>query len=315
MGNLGSYSAKLLMNGRSYRASGTFHVDGNATNFVVRTGTNALLIQLALDLTGGTGQLTGVVTNNQLTHVDPSRSWLAGLQADRVLFSSKANPAPWAGQYTLAIPAGPNSAAGPGGTSVGTFTVSTRGSVSLNARLADGTHAAQSTFISSNGEWPLYLSPVRDQEALVGWLTFNTNRPDSDLEGLVDWFKLTRPNAKYYPDGFTNQVTASGSRYERPVAPKRVLDLTNGIVAFTGGDLASDFANDFTLDANGRVQSTNRLSLSIAKANGSFSGTARVPDSARSVSFRGVVMQKRNLGLGFFLGTNVSGQVTLGVGP
>jgi len=77
VGDFGAYTARLLMNGKSFRFRGIFAVDGKETNFVFRPGTNDLLLRLGLDLTGGTDQLTGVVTNNQITAIVTNGGWLA----------------------------------------------------------------------------------------------------------------------------------------------------------------------------------------------------------------------------------------------
>jgi hypothetical protein len=89
LGSLGSYSARISMNGESHRFRGNFFVDGFETNIVTRSRTNSLLLHLALDLNGGTDQLTGTVTNNQVTAVDTNHGWSAALVADRVAFDGR----------------------------------------------------------------------------------------------------------------------------------------------------------------------------------------------------------------------------------
>ncbi|HXJ55432.1 MAG TPA: peptidylprolyl isomerase [Verrucomicrobiae bacterium] len=311
--SVGSYTAKLLMNGRTYRTRGSFQVDGRTTNVVLRPGTNALQLRIALDLNGATDQLTGVITNNQVTNLDLSLPWSASLQADRTTFDARTNPAPWAGLYTLGMPGDPLSASGPGGDSVATISVTTRGTLSFNARLADGTVGAQRTLLTQNGQWPLFLAWPNEKGVLVGWLTFDLNQPTTDISGLINWFKPSQSKPRYYPDGFTNETAATGSRYIAPAIPAHVLALTNASIAFAGGDLSADFSSQVTFEDNGRVtnQSTNRLSLSIAKADGSISGSVTPPASTRSLLLRGVVLQKSNVAAGFFLGTNVSGRVSL----
>src|SRR4030095_628633 len=77
VGNGGIYSGKVLMNGRSHSLRGVFSPDGKETNFVTRPGTNALLLELTLDLTNGSDHLTGFITHNQLTAVDANHGWWA----------------------------------------------------------------------------------------------------------------------------------------------------------------------------------------------------------------------------------------------
>jgi hypothetical protein len=110
---------------------------------------------------------------------------------------------------------------------------------------------------------------------------------------------------------------AVGSRYIRPVLPARVLALTNAVVTFVGGDLQPGVANHVVLNESNQVinQDTNRLKLTIAKSNGAFSGTVVPPASTRAHSFNGVMLQKQNRGAGYFLGTNLTGRVSLESSP
>ena len=63
VGNVGGYSGKLLLNGKKHSLKGTFWVDGTGSNAVLRTGTNALRVLMALDLTNGTDRITGFVSD------------------------------------------------------------------------------------------------------------------------------------------------------------------------------------------------------------------------------------------------------------
>jgi hypothetical protein len=45
---------------------------------------------------------------------------------------------------------------------------------------------------------------------------------------------------------------------------------------------------------------------------GLFNGTVMDPSSGKTLNFKGIVLQKRNAGFGFLLGTNLSSRVILG---
>jgi hypothetical protein len=141
-------------------------------------------------------------------------------------------------------------------------------------------------------------------------VAFDTNQPTTDLMGLLNWFKQSQPLAKYYPGGFTNEVFLVGSSY-RPPTTNRVVNFTNAIVDFTGGNPQLDFANDVMLSADNTVlnNSTNKLTLTIQKPTGLFTGSVTPPGGTTAQPFRGALLQKQNLGSGFFLGTNQSGRV------
>jgi len=310
VGNLGAYTAKLLMNGKHYRFRGSFAPDGGETNFVFRPETNSLLVRLALELTGGTDRLTGVVTNDQITSIVTNGGWSADLMADRALFNARTNPAPLAGKYTMIIPVDPDSPTGPGGDGFAKVTINPNGAIALGGCLADGTKAVQKVPISKTGYWPLYVPLYRGQGAILSWVFFDTNQPATDFSGLLNWFKQGQLTAKYYPGGFTNEPNIAGSRYTPP-STNRVINVTNASVLFSGGNLTADFANDVTLSLDNKVLNTssNMLTLTIQKPNGLFTGSVTPPGAASSVPFKGAVLQKQDKGAGFCLGTNLTGRV------
>jgi hypothetical protein len=121
------------------------------------------------------------------------------------------------------------------------------------------------------------------------------------------------PLARYSPEGFTNELNLIGSVYHPPSnGTNRVLDVTNGIVVLTGGNLNQALTNPVVLNANNRVTSSNKTSLNIVLSTGSFRGNAPGPVAGKTISFRGALLQKENRGTGFFLGTNQSGKVYFG---
>jgi hypothetical protein len=236
-------------------------------------------------------------------------NWTAELHADRAVFSST-RPAPLAGKYTLLIPADTNSTAGDG---YGKVSVSTKGSLTFSGALADGTKVSQKATVSKNGDWPLYLNLYKGKGMLLSRIVFDTNQPDTDLSGLMNWFKRTQV-AKYYPAGFTNESLIVGSRLITPVGINRLLAPATAVVGFTNGNLVADFANDVTIDAAGKVTNldTNKLTVSLSKSTGLMTGSATPPTGGKSVSFKGAILQKQNRAAGYFLGTNSSGRVSLG---
>lgn len=307
VGDAGAYSGKLLLNGKSHSLKGTLWVDGTGTNTVVRPGTNALRVTMALDLTNGTDRITGLVSEETSSNT----VWSVDLVADRAVFGGT-NTTALAGKYTMIIPADTNSTNGPFGNGYGAVSVSTKGAVSFNGVLADGTKATQKTALSTIGQWPLYVSLHKGKGALVSWVTFDTNAAMTDFSGTLNWFKQTQ-TAKYFPAGFTNESIIAGSLFTKPVSTNWVLGLTSAVVGFTNGNLAAGFTNIVAIDAKGKVvnQGTNKLSLSASKSSGLFSGSATPPGGGKAVSFKGAVLQKQTNGFGFFLGTNASGRISL----
>ncbi|MBI3852477.1 MAG: DUF4038 domain-containing protein [Verrucomicrobia bacterium] len=299
----GTYSGRLQMGTSRYSISGQLDAQGQATNVIQRPGASPLTVELQ----GGEGdqadQILGRITDG---------TWVSPLLGERVVFDSKTYPAPFAGSYTLLIPPD-NDPSVPAGDGFGTVRVSTSGAVRFGGVLADGTKVTQGVSLSKNGDWPLYVALYSGKGAIVSWLRF-TNQSNSDLDGKLSWIKPAGGISPFYPAGFTNECDVVGSVYVPPVGgSETILNLTNALVEFTGGNLAADFTNSVTLAANNRLinQSSNRLTMSFSLPTGTFKGGVTDPASAKSMKLSGVVLQKANIGGGLLLGTNQSSRVVL----
>jgi hypothetical protein len=291
------------LGGQRVSFSGKFALDGLATNLVARTGTNGLTIYLALDLAGGTDQITGTITDDV---------WTASILAQRAGFDATAHPAPQAGRYTLIVPGDSEDAANqPGGDSFGTVTVDAAGNVKFSGVLADGTKVSQKAPLSKDGWWPLYVPLYSGRGSILSWVIF-LDSSEASFTGVFAWLKKPQPAAKFYANGFTTLRELSGSSYRPPTnAMDRVLSFAMGGVEFSAGNLTAPFENEVVLGENNKVSNsgTNKLTLSISLATGLFSGSVTPPGAAGSVSFKGALHQKQNFGSGFFLGGDQSGRV------
>ena len=298
----GTFAANLTLGGVRSAFKGQFDDSGNATNTVTRPGSNSLQVTLHLDVTGGTDQITGTVSDSTFT---------SQLLADRAVFS-RTNPCPWVGTYTivLAPPAG-NDPTIPQGYGCGTLTVAATGGGKLGGVLADGTKIAANVPVSKHGTWPLYDALYKNQGACVGWVTFDTN---DTLEATVDWFLPSLPTSHYFPAGFTTNVTLLGQIYVSPTAggpsPAGNRQITLG-----GGNLASNIVKTAVVGASGDVTvstpNSENLQLKLQPATGQFSGSFTHPSLNKTISFKGVLLQLDNSGAGYFLGTSQSGYVTI----
>jgi hypothetical protein len=198
------------------------------------------------------------------------------------------------------------------GDGYGGVRVDDNGRIKLKGALPDGSKFTQSTYVSSDGMWPLYVSLYRGDGTAIAWLEFK-NQAQDDINGLMNWIKPAGIARTLYPNGLNLESKVAGSRYVRP-ASGGALNLQNGVVLFEGGDLASDFANPFTVDNRGRISdlSTNRLSLKFKTSDGTFAGRITDPtDGKTKHKFGGAVLQKVNAGYGFLSGTEKSSRVTI----
>jgi hypothetical protein len=299
----GAYTASLKRGTNSYGLSGQFDVSGHASKNL-SVGTNASLVDLGLDFTD---HLTGTVSNSL---------WVADLRANRAAFNATTNPASqYKGKYTLIIPGNLDPTASPGGDGYGAVIVDAGGKVTLSGPLADGNALSQSVGLSREGEWAFYQSLYGGKGSGWSWLTLDTNQTASPGNGVFSWIKPAQPGAVFYPTGFTQEVNVASSGYTAPVnSTTPVINLTNGVVTFDGGNLSAPFTNEVRLTSSNRVinDGANALSLSLVLSNGTFSGKVTVPGTTRTNAFKGALLQNAGSGFGYFLGTNQSGHVYFG---
>ncbi|HEV7927213.1 MAG TPA: immunoglobulin domain-containing protein [Verrucomicrobiae bacterium] len=298
----GTFTAKLLSEGKTYPFSGSFSEAGLASNSVSISKSNRLTILLGFN-SGGRDILSGLISDG---------TWTAELVANRAVYS-KTNLAPQAGKYTLLIPGSSDASAQPGGDGFGNLTVDHYGNLTFSGRLGDGHSVFQTAVVSGQGQWPLYVSLYLGKGSILGWLTF-ASEPASDIAGVVTWTKLRQPAAQFYSPGFTNQTEVIGSLFQFTNSVP-VLDFAAGQLWLTNGNLPESFTNEFTLGKNSKVTDTNKMSLTISTSTGRFTGSVVNPANKKAIPIYGAVLQKQNIGAGYFLGTNESGEVLLGTGP
>jgi hypothetical protein len=299
------YSGQVKHQGKTYSVSGQLDGFGRGSNSIPRTGQTPLV--LLFDC--GTSNYAGVVVGSI-----SSQGWVAAVSGDRLVFSAKTNPAPWAGTYTVVLP-GPEGAEGMGH-GYGVVKVTAAGAVSFAGSMGDGVRVSQAATVSKEGAWPFYVSLYTSKGLVMSWLAISNNNSTitPDVDGLTSWIKLADPLARYYPGGFTNYCNAAGSIYVKPpVATTHIVHLSKARVSFWGGNLPDAFTNSVDILANSKVvnNSTNVMTMSFNMSSGAFSGKVADPFSKKSKSFGGVVLQKFTAGYGTLIGTNLTSQVEL----
>ena len=181
--------------------------------------------------------------------------------------------------------------------------------------LGDGLAVAQKVPLASNGQWPLYAVLYKGHGSIFGWLTV-ADTGGSDVSGQLLWTKATGVAGAYYPSGFVSESTVKGSRYAAPIPGARVISVTNGVVLLAGGNLGAVTTNAVILDELNKIAvdpgSTNKLALKVATSSGLISGSFTHPQTLKKSTLKGVLLQRQNLGIGFFLGTNQSGAFQFG---
>ena len=294
-------------------ANGQFDPSGRANLTLSRASQHLpnLMLSLQVDLTGGSDSLTG-----SITPVDDA--WTAAVWCGRAIYS-EANPAPFAGRYTMAFPGVADPSLAPAGSSYVSINLSNNATLSLAGNLADGTKQAQalaSVAVTKEGLWPLYEPLYRGGGALIGWVSVsNTPGAITNLSGEVVWIKNANPTNLSYDAGFTNRATLSGSGYLVPPAGTNVLPNPVSTITLTGADLASPITASLTINSLNKAVVTGPnptgIKVSIFPATGLFTGSFVNPTTGLTTLFSGSLLQNQNLGAGEFISSNSSGSVLI----
>jgi plastocyanin len=298
----GSFSGTFQTAGTRYSISGRFDTNGSATiSRVTRQGT--LTVNLQLDLTPGADGITGTLGDGTFT---------AQLSGARAVFDLRTNRLAQAGKYTMVIP-GLTPEAGDG---VGTITLDAAGRIKLTGLLADGMRITQSSVLSREGEWPLFI-PLRGSGLVLSWVIL-AQTPTNDLSGALTWIPYVAPARQGYSGNpyaavATIETEVQGSVYQTPARGVPALNLSNGDLVFAGGGLTTALTNAVVLGVNNRLtsQDSGKLIATISPATGLLSGAATLPGAGRATRFYGVVLQDRNLARGYFVGAGGNGNVRL----
>jgi hypothetical protein len=301
----GNYSGKLQLGANKLSFTGKLNLQCTATNLINRKLAAPLTVHLRVGTNAEVDHIFGELIDS---------AWVATMIGDRARFSAITNPSPFAGSYTMIIPGQSGDASKPAGHGYGTIKVATSGIGVFAGLLADGTKVTQSRALSKNGVWPFYASLYVGQGSLLSWMTF-ANHASDDLTGAMSWIKLPVVTARYYPGGFTTEVMASGSTYVKPVsADDLIINVPNGVVDFSGGNLNADFSNNIALGASSKVTnvSSNKLTMAFTTGTGLYKGTVVDPATGITLPFAGAVFQKTDLGYGSLMGASQSSSVVVG---
>jgi len=301
----GSYTGRLKVNGKQWPFSGSFDAEGQGTATINRRTDTTLTLAFHIGAGDQSDQIFGTLTDG---------NWTAVLSGDRALYNAR-NPAPYAGTYTMVLPGQDGNSSLPTGDSYGSVRISTAGVILFSGTLGDGTKFSQTAPISKDGLWPFFASLYGNKGSLLGWVTVaNAPADQSDMSGLVSWIKPTGvPKARYYAGGFTTETMVVGSRYNKPGPGTPIVSFASDLITFVGGDLGADFSNALVFNgAKALNNSLNRLTLTFALPNGTFTGMVTDPSTGALMKYGGAVLQKFNRGSGSLLGGVQSSRVLLG---
>jgi hypothetical protein len=305
-----SFSGKIFIGSSKYSFSGVFSLAHDSHVQVARRNSTPLKLDLQLVTTNNAPQVIGSLTDG---------TWISAVHGNRLYFSSK-TPTPLAGRYTLSLLNTNIVPLVPSGSGYGSVIIKGNGTVVMAGQAGDGTAISQSCGLSRLGDWPLYTSMFKGRGRLIGWLGVSQQAGSSIQSDSVAWVK-TAGSDKLYPNGFGVTLQPTGSTYVRPVAGS-VLSFTNGVAAFSGGDLFSadvavwDFVRVLVPKPNAFVaeEAVENVRLSVDRGKGIISGRFVDIMTGLKTPIKGVVLQKQNYARGFFASTNSSGSFVLSPG-
>ena len=229
----GSFTARLRLGEASFGLRGSLDKAGlprflpgrSMTAVLARKKQPPLTLALHLDVSGGSDQLAGTITE--------SGAPFATFHADRALYSRSPRPHPplrsvpptLLGQYTVLFTGG--TAPGltlaaspyPLGDGFGRLTVQANGTTRLVGRLADGSALSYANALSKENVLPLWIPFEHGKGALAGPAAFREIPGVSDLDGPdLRWFKPAKPRDTTYPAGWPGGIHLDliGSAYALP---------------------------------------------------------------------------------------------------
>ncbi|MDP9291235.1 MAG: CAP domain-containing protein, partial [Verrucomicrobiota bacterium] len=295
----GQFTARFAVGAKVYSLRGQLDINGSSSVTLNRVGFPPLTLTLNVD--AGSGAVSGAFSDG-ITSFDFS--------GDKAAFSA-ADPTALAGRYTAVLPAA--GAGSPAGSGYATVTVSAAGMVSVAGRLGDGSPFTSSSGLTAGNTFTLFSRLYAATGSIGGEVTFQS-ASDSDFSGTLTWVKPARPADKFYPNGFSAQVEFIGSRYTPPAANSVG---SGGTVSFSGGNLAQAFSQPITISKKIIVSLPNaqRVTAALNPTTGVFSGSFRSPQTLTLKTFHGAFVQKQNAGAGYFLGTDMAGEVTVAGSP
>lgn len=300
----GAFKVRLILGGVTHNLSGQFDADGQASAVILNERQQALSIKFNLNWLKTPDLITGSLYTEGGT---------AEVLGDRHAFDGKQKRTPFAGNYTMSLSL-PADVGGSTGSGYAIVQVADDGRILMKGRLTDGTSIEQTTHISPEGLWPLYLAPYGNRGLLTGWLRFG-NESFADLHGNLHWIRPGSAGTNALTLGTRHTLTAIGSRYVPPARNQTVLHWSDGLIGLQGGGLPELVALKLQLKSNHDIAfpgiKSEVIQLKLTAETGLFTGLFIHPDVTKPVPMEGVILQKQQYGAGFFLTPTSSGSVFL----
>ncbi|MGP8200630.1 MAG: choice-of-anchor tandem repeat GloVer-containing protein [Limisphaerales bacterium] len=301
IGQNGTYSGTLLINGGCHAMSGAFDAAGQATNHIARPASQGgpLTVEMKLNWNDSPPDISGVVlgTNNGI-------AWTAPLLAGFATNSLRS------AEYTMLILPDTNSAPAnsPGGDGYALIT-NHLGKATITGALADGTAFSQSVPVSQDGYVPVYANLYGNKGLLLGWV--NLDVTNTTNVGLT-WIRPEQSSG-LYSNGFTNVLLTNQiplSPWTNP--PAGIFAATNLCILDTIND--TNALMDFTITISnncklGEISGAMPVSGCINLKTGLLKVT--IGSGAGKTNGYGAILLNATNGGGFFVNKASGGAVLL----
>jgi uncharacterized repeat protein (TIGR02543 family) len=298
IGQKGTYSGTLLINGASHAISGRFDPAGQATNHISRARSQGGLLTVVMTVNGNEPlpQVTGTVFGTNIWG-----PWTANLIADRA-----ANSLPPA-EYTLLIPPTTDHAPASSSPSGYGYALITNhaDAANITGALADGAVFNQTAPVSQDGYVPIYANLYAGKGLLLGWINLDlTNTADVGLT----WIRPKHASG-LYTNGFTDVLPAGQILLSQWTnSPGNFDELTNLSLLETINDTTVGTNLVVNITALGKV--TGPLaSGAITPKTGVF--TVTLGSGPAKVTGHGAILLNAGYGGGYFLTKTTAGAVIL----
>lgn len=309
-------------------ASGASAAKSRATINVIRTGLPTIQLSVVLDpATNGLSGTAGPLVPPATAPLEASKVAITGWRNKWSGSTSTANN-PRTGTQTLhlAIPAGKlNDSVTPQGQGYATVTVALKGATTVSGRAADGALISSTGCLGPNGEVLVFQAPYGNKGSLLGALSVGSTAAQ-EVTGTVRWFKKSlgaTSTERNYKDGFGPlDLAAAGRAYAAPPVGQLIVSIPSGTnnakvtlsplrLDGLGTALEGAVTASFTIKDNhsttlpAATPQITLLSLVITPGTGTFTGKARVVDTAvgmppadvtREATFSGLFVKDATVG-------------------
>lgn len=332
----GAFTGKVVLNGASYTLRGTFQPDGSYNKKFVSGSTTVQVVLQYIFIAPDThaDRISVTATQTKKTRAGSTSEIFVGNPERLEANLSETVPV---GTYTLVFPPdrGQDPSSVPQGAGYAVMRVSASGSYQLGGYLANNTPLALRGNLTRGAILPICLPKAQGAGVFQGTMQFRDMPGSSDLDGNLRW--QTPAKAGLYPHGFDSTLAAVGSIFTAPPFGQLPLNLATGSgnceVLLQNGGLTTPLSLYGTFAAPAvaggvttilpGASNPARITAKIGKTTidtkfvpsvgpGLLTGSFFDPQLKRTVSFKGVLFQKQNGAVGYFVGKAAVGAVLFG---